>query len=74
MSNAATISAARLRSANDWSAALIVATFVLVPRISRAASSHSSFTSTVMRVMRKTVHQDRGPRRTKITHGAMHRT
>src|SRR5439155_12983477 len=36
---------------------LIVATFVVVPSPFRAASSHSSFTSTVMRVMAAKVHQ-----------------
>src|SRR5262249_50425112 len=51
LSRAAMISAALRRRANVCSASLMVATLVSVPRISRAASSHSSFTSTVMRVM-----------------------
>lgn len=43
----------------------MVATLVSVPRASRAASSHSSFTSTVMRVMTPTMHRKSRTGRTK---------
>src|SRR5262245_59449690 len=51
LSNASTMRSASMRSACIRNASLMVATFVSVPSTCRAASSHSSFTSTVMRVM-----------------------
>src|SRR5215469_4043360 len=67
LSKASTIRAASIRSACIRNASLIVATFVPVPRTCRAASSHSSFTSTVMRAIETSIHQDRIYEYTKHT-------